>query len=252
MPPLTTTTTAAALRSQARRPIWGVVGGFTGPTVPARPGGWQCRVERAVRSPPGIEVIAMMNNRMYRRVLYALSLGLLAACGDGGKAKIEQIQRQADDRVAQADRAARERIAAAQQQMDATKAQLEAVLAKTKTDAEGAIRDAQASADEQAKMALLALTRARDAYKAEARVKLADLNKDTREVATKAAKATAKVKASVDRSMQEIAKEQKELAKEIGAFDAATLETFGTLKARVDRDLARLKLKVQSIRAKVP
>jgi hypothetical protein len=180
-----------------------------------------------------------------------LALTLPVACGNAD-AKIKEIQRQADDRVAQADRVAKEKIAAAEQQMEATKTQLEAALAKAKSEADDAVRDAKAGADEDAKAAALALTKARDAYKAEARVKLADLNKDTRDVAAKAAKASAKVKPLVDKAMQNIAKEQKEIFKDINAFDAATLETFKTTKAKLDQDLAKLKASIQSARAKVP
>jgi hypothetical protein len=192
-----------------------------------------------------------MSKRKVGRFLQVLPLLLPVACGNAD-AKIKEIQRQADDRVAQADRVAKEKIAAAEQQMEATKAQLEAALAKAKTEADDAVRDAKAGADEDAKAAALALTKARDAYKEEARLKLADLNKDTRDVAARAAKASAKVKALVDKSMQEIAKRQKEIFKDINAFDAATLETFKTTKAKLDQDLAKLKASIQSARAKVP
>jgi hypothetical protein len=187
------------------------------------------------------------------RILGVLLLLLSpAACGDGGDAKIKEVQRQADDRIAQADRVAKAKISAAEQQMEATKAQLEAALAKAKTDADTAIAEAKASADEQEKAAVLALTKARDAFKAEARVKLADLNRDTQGVATKAAKAPAKVKALVDKAMHDILKVQQQVGKDIAAFDAATLDTFKTTKAKLDQDLAKLKAAIASARAKVP
>jgi hypothetical protein len=192
-----------------------------------------------------------MSKRYLERFLHVLAFALPVACGNAD-AKIKEIQHQADERVAQADRVAKEKIAAAEQQMEATKTQLEAALAKAKTEADDAVRDAKAGADEDAKAAALALNKARDAYKAEARVKLADLNKDTRDVAAKAAKAPAKVKTLVDKAMQDIAKRQKEIFKDINAFDAATLETFKTTKAKLDQDLAKLKGSIQSARAKVP
>jgi hypothetical protein len=189
-------------------------------------------------------------NGKYFGVLFLLLSPV--ACGDGGAAKIKEIQRQADDRIAQAERVAKAKISAAEQQMEATKAQVQAALTKAKTDAESAVAEAKAGADEQEKAAILALTKARDAYKAEARVKLADLNKDTRDVATKAAKAPAKVKALVDKAMHEVLKQQQQVGKDINAFDTATLDTFKTAKAKVDQDLAKLKAVIQSARAKVP
>jgi uncharacterized protein YdaT len=180
------------------------------------------------------------------------SLLLLVACGDGGAAKIKEIQKQADDRIAQAERVAQTKLAAAQAQMDATKAQLEAALAKAKTDADTAIAEAKASADEEEKAAQLALTKARDAYKAEARVKLADLNRDTREVAAKAAKAPPKVKALVDKTMHDVLKAQQQVGRDISAFDSAALGALKTATAKLDQDLAKLKSLIQSARAKVP
>jgi hypothetical protein len=180
-----------------------------------------------------------------------VSLVFPVACGDGGAAKIKEIQKQADDRIAQADRVAQAKISAAQQQMDATKAQLEAALAKAKTDADTAIAEAKASADQEEKAAEVALTKARDAYKAEARVKLADLNRDTRDVAIKAAKVPAKAKALVDKAMKDVLKEQQQVGKDISAFDAATLDTFKTTKAKLDQDLAKLKAYIQVARSRV-
>lgn len=182
-----------------------------------------------------------------RSVLLATVLLCVTACRDTER-QIKDIQTQADERVRKAERAAMEKVAAAEQRMQATKGELEAALVKAKADAEGAIRDAQASADVQTKEVALALTKARDAYKAEARAKLANLNEDTRDVA---AKAPAKAKALVAKIMPEIAKQQKVIFKDISAFDHATLETFKATKSTLDADLAKLKALIQSARAKV-
>jgi hypothetical protein len=52
--------------------------------------------------------------------------------------------------------------------------------------------------------------------------------------------------------MQEVSKQQKVVAKDIAEFDAATLETFKTVNAKVQNDLAVLKAKIKAARAKIP
>ncbi len=163
------------------------------------------------------------------------------------KAKLAEIQKQADDRVAQAENQAKTKLADLQKQLDDVTAQL----AQAKTATVDALNKAQSSAEEQAKAAEAALVKARQAYKEKARVELADANKDLAEVQGKVSKVPAKSKAAVTALMQDIQKQQKAIAKDIAAFDAATLDTFKTANAQVEKDLAVLKAKIRTVRAKV-
>jgi hypothetical protein len=68
----------------------------------------------------------------------------------------------------------------------------------------------------------------------------------------KVGKVAAKSKAAVTTLMQDISKQQKALAKDIAAFDAATLDTFKATSAQFQKDLAILKAKIRAVKAKVP
>jgi hypothetical protein len=175
---------------------------------------------------------------------------LLAGCPNEAKeqARITEIQKKADEKIAKAESEAKERIATAEQKL---KQALDDASAKAKADSDEAISKAQASADEQSKAVEEALKMARAGYKAEARLRLADLNKKTQDVATKSAKASAAAKKAVNTLMQKIATEQKAVYKDISAFDAATLETLPTIKTQLDKDLAALKATIATAAAKV-
>jgi predicted nucleic acid-binding Zn-ribbon protein len=78
------------------------------------------------------------------------------------------------------------------------------------------------------------------------------LNKELAEVGAKSGKVPAKAKAAFTKAMQDVKKQQNEVAKDIAAFDKATLETFKTLNAKLQSDLAVLKNKIRAARAKIP
>jgi len=181
--------------------------------------------------------------------VHALLVIALSGCShaEEEKAKLAEIQKKADEKLAQAESQAKTKLADLQKELDDAKAEL----AKAKTQTAEAVTKAQSSAEEQAKAAEAALVKARQAFKEKARVELADANKDLAEVQGKVNKVPAKSKAAVTALMQDIQKQQKAIAKDIAAFDAATVDTFRTVDAQVKKDLATLKAKVRAVRAKV-
>jgi uncharacterized protein YicC (UPF0701 family) len=187
--------------------------------------------------------------RIVVRALFAMFA--LAACGDD-KAKIADIQKKADERIAQAEQSARDKIAALEKQMESTKSDLADAAAQVKAEANDAINKAQASADEATKTASDALDRARKAYKEEGRIQLANLKQDASDVNAKVGKASATVKTAVQKSMTKVTDEEKAVQKDIDAFDTATLNTFKTAKAQLDKDVAALKATIKAARAKLP
>jgi hypothetical protein len=174
----------------------------------------------------------------------------LASCGD--EAKLKEIQKKADERVAEAQKEAKEKIAAAEKKLDEAKAEFAAAAEKAKAEADNAIAVAKETADEGAKEAADALAKARAAYKAEARARLASINKDVQDASVRASKAPAKIKPAIDKAMKAIVEKQKEVAKDMAAFDTATLDTFQKVKAKLDADLAALKNAALGVKAKLP
>lgn len=174
----------------------------------------------------------------------------LLACShaEEEKAKLAEIQKKADEKIAQAESQAKVKLADLQKELDAAKAELD----KAKAATQDALTKAQTSAEEQAKAAEAALLKARQAYKEKARLELSDANKELAEVQGKVSKVPAKSKAAVTTLMQDINKQQKAIAKDIAAFDAATLDTFRAMSAQFQKDLAVLKAKIRAVKAKVP
>jgi hypothetical protein len=179
-------------------------------------------------------------------------VSLLGVAGCDNDAKIKEIQKKADEQVAQAQKDAKEKIAAAEKKVDEAKAEFAAAAEKAKAEADNAIAVAKESADEGAKEAADALSKAREAYKAEARSRLKTLNQDVQEASVRASRAPAKIKPSIDKAMKAIVDKQKDIAKDIAAFDAATLDTFRAVKGKLDADLALLKRDVLGVKAKLP
>ena len=162
------------------------------------------------------------------------------------KAKIDEIQKKADERVTQAENQAKTKLADLQKELDDTKASL----AKAQAAAQDAVSKAQTGAEDQAKSAEAALVTARQAFKSKAKLELSDANKDLTEVQGKVSKVAAKSKAQVQALMQDIVKQQKTLAKDIAAFDAATLDTFRTVNSTFEKNLAAYKAKIRAVKAK--
>jgi hypothetical protein len=187
--------------------------------------------------------------KLARLPLIALCLLAYSACShaEEEKAKLAELQKKADEKVAQVESQAKVKLADLQKELDDAKAEL----AKAKTATADALTKAQSSAEEQAKAAEAALVKARQAYKEKARLELTDANKELAEVQGKVSKVPPKSKAAVTALMQDVSKQQKAIAKDIAAFDAATLDTFRTVSAQFQKDLAVLKAKIRSVKAKV-
>ena len=178
-------------------------------------------------------------------MLFSLACG---ASDEERKKIVAEAEKKADERVQQAERQARAKTEEAQRELEKVKAEL----TEAKSKLTDAVTQAQASVEEKAKAAEAALEKARQAFKEEGRTELAHLNKDVAEVSSKAGTVPKAAKDSYMKAMKDIQKQQKAIAEDIAAFDKATLETFRTTKAKLDRDLAVMKSKIAVARAKVP
>jgi len=184
------------------------------------------------------------------RFVFAAPLVLALACGNEAeqKKKIAEVEKKADERVQQVERQARAKSEEMQRELEKAKAEL----TDAKSKLSDAVSQAKASVEEQTKAAEAALDKARQAFKEEGRTELAHLNKEVQEVSSKSGKLTKAAKDSFLKAMKDIQKQQKVIADDIAAFDKATLDTFKTTKAKLDRDLAVMKAKIRAARAKLP
>jgi len=175
------------------------------------------------------------------------------ACDDDKEqaAKLAEVQRVAEEKLKKAQADANDKVAAMQKQLDQMKADAEAQAAKVKSEADQAIAKAQGDAEEAGKAAEDALKKARAAYKLEGLNELATLNKQVQDLSAKSAKASAKVKPLVQKSMKDIVKEQQAIAKDLAAFDKAELDKLGAAKVKVVQDLAKMKATIAGIKAKL-
>jgi thiamine biosynthesis lipoprotein ApbE len=189
-----------------------------------------------------------------RRGLTAIALALaLSGCNEEEhKKQLAEVQAQADKRLVQVESQAKERVAALEKQVEALKSEAEAVAVKAKADADEAISRAQANVEDAEKETAKVLERARSAYKSEGKGRYQALNRDLAEVTTKAHKIPAKSKAAYDKAIKNILALQKDITKDLAAYDEATLDTFGKTKAKLDVDLAKYKAAVKVAKSKLP
>jgi hypothetical protein len=192
---------------------------------------------------------------MQAKTVWAVALVSLALGGcdaDKDKAKIAEIQKQADDRISQIQREAQEKVAAAEKRIDQMQSDLADAGAAVKAEADEEVAKAKSDADKLAAEAAEAIAKARNAYKDSARRQLGSILKDLDEVHTKEASAQPKVKAQVDQALKAVSTKREAVKKEIEAFDGATLETLRTVKTKADQGLAELKQLIHAARAKLP
>lgn len=170
-----------------------------------------------------------------------------AGCGNEEKqrAKLAEVEKAADAKVAQAELQARNKALDSQKELDAVKAELEQTKAKL-----AETEKARADSEEQGKQAEAALGKAREAFKAEGRVKLADLNKDLTQVSKALATLPAAKKLAVNKIFAKIPPQQKAIAKDIAAYDTATLDTLRSTKSTLEKDLALMRANVAMAKAK--
>ncbi len=194
-----------------------------------------------------------IRQRIWAVALVSSLLVGTSACDDDKEqaAKLAEVQRIADEKVKKAEQAANEKVAALQKQLDQMKAEAEAQAAKLKSEADQALGKAQADTEEATKAAEEALKKARAAYKAEGLAELGSLNKQVQELSVKSAKASAKVKPLVQKSMKDIVKEQQQIAKDLAVFDKAPLDGLSAAKTKLVQDLAKMKQTIAGIKAKL-
>ena len=185
---------------------------------------------------------------MKKSLLVAL---FVLGCSAEAEKKLADFKKEAEERVAKLEteaKSAKSKLADAEQQLNEAKTQL----TDAKTKLEEAEKAAKAGADEQAKLAEAAIGKARQAFKDKAKLQLTEVNKELNELGARAGKAPAKAKTAFTKAMQDVKKQQTTVAKDIAAFDTATLETFKAVNAKVQTSLAVLKNKIHAAGAKLP
>jgi len=190
-------------------------------------------------------------------VSIAISLAL-SGCGPSAaeqKAKLDDVQKKADEHFAAMEKQYKDQVAAAQKSLDDCQQKLNDATTQAKEEAqkeaEEEVSKAHAEADKLAAEAAKALARARSAYAESERHDFVALSKEVDELRTKAAKAPAKTKSQVDKAMKDLVAKRDAAAKEIPEISKATLETLRTAKAKVDQKLAVLKQAIHSLRARL-
>lgn len=187
-----------------------------------------------------------------RFLIGCLSLALVGVGGCGNsaeeKAKLAELQKQADERVAKAEKQAAAKLEELKRDLDAARAELTAAKAQTKE----AVDKAQASAEEQAKAAEAALAKARQAFKDKARLELSAANGDFTEFQKKLAKAPQKTRTALAPTVKEIKKAQQAVGNDIAGFDKATIDTLRTVNTKVQQDIIAFKAKIRAATAKLP
>jgi hypothetical protein len=181
-----------------------------------------------------------------------VAVGLLGCNEEEHKKQLAEVQEQAEKKIAAAETKAKERVSELEKEVEALKAEASKAAEQAKADAEALASKTQASLDDAEKEAAKLLDKARSAYKTEAKARYQVLNGDLAEVTGKAGKVPAKSKAAYDKSIKTVLALQKDIAKDIAAYDEATLDTFGKVKAKVDTDLAKYKAAIKAAKAKLP
>jgi hypothetical protein len=184
------------------------------------------------------------------RAAFLLVPLLFVACGNEEeiKKKVAVVQQAADDAASKAKQAAQQKLDELQQKLD----QAGKDAADTKAKLEECMSKAQSSAAEQGKSAEAALAAARSAFKEESKLELTAANKALNELGPKSLKATPKAKAAFQAALKPVAAQQKAIAADLAAWDTATLDTFKTVKAKFEHDLALLKNTTRVAKSKLP
>lgn len=185
-------------------------------------------------------------------LLALLAVGLVGCNEEEHKKQLADLQEQADKKLAAIETKSKERVAELEKELETLKGEAAAAAASAKAQAEEAVNKAQASVDDAEKEAAKILDRARSAYKLEAKARYQALNSDLAEVTAKAGKVPAKSKAAYDKAIKNVVALQKDINKDIAAYDEATLDTFGKVKAKVDADMAKYKAAIKAAKVKVP
>lgn len=181
-----------------------------------------------------------------------VAVGLMGCNEEEHKKQLAEVQEQAEKRVAAAEAKAKERVSELEKEVETLKADAAKAAEQAKAEAEALATKAQASLEDAEKEAAKLLDKARTAYKTEAKARYQALNRDLAEVTAKANKIPAKSKAAYDKAIKAVVALQKDINKDIAAYDEATLDTFGKVKSKVDADLAKYKAAIKVAKSKVP
>jgi hypothetical protein len=184
--------------------------------------------------------------------LGVMGIALLGCNDDEHKKQLDEAKLQADKRVAEVEAKAKEEVSGLKKQIETLKAEAEAAAAKAKTEADDAIEKAKADADDAEKETSMALKKAREAYKSEAKARYGALNTELSAVTAKTSKVPAAAKAAYDKTLKDLVALQQVVTKDIAAYDEATLDTFAKTKGKLDQDLAKYKALVATAKAKLP
>ena len=129
---------------------------------------------------------------MQAKTVWAVVLVSSVALGcdaEKEKAKIAEIQKLADDRIAKIQSEAQEKVAAAEKRIEQMQSELADAGAAVKAEADTEVAKAKSDADKLATEAAEALAKARKAYKEMARSQLGTIQKELDEVRAKEASA---------------------------------------------------------------
>lgn len=181
-----------------------------------------------------------------------VAVGLLGCNEEEHKKELAEVQEQADKKISAIETKAKERVAELEKEVETLKADAAKAVEQAKAEAEALASKTQASLEDAEKESAKLLDKARSAYKTEAKARYQVLNKDLAEVTAKAGKVPAKSKAAYDKAIKNVLALQKDITKDIAAFDEATLDTFGKVKSKVDADLVKYKAAIKAAKAKVP
>jgi colicin import membrane protein len=173
----------------------------------------------------------------------------LVACGNAEEEqkRLDEVQHKADQRFEKAGQEAKQKLDEAQKRAD----DLSKELNETKAKLEAAVK-AQADTEDEAKQAEAALAKAREGFKAAGKVELAAINADINELSPKLSKAAPKAKASATKTLQKVGAQQKAIASDLSEFDTATLDTLGTVRAKLQKDLAALRATARTAKSQLP
>ncbi len=166
-------------------------------------------------------------------LILALIAGFTGCNEEEHKKQLAELQAQADNKLAAVENRAKEKVAALEKELETLKSEAATAAAKAKAEAEEAASKAQESVEDAAKETAKTLDKARSAYKAEAKARYQALNNELAEVTTKGHKIPAKSKAAYDKAIKTVVDLQKEITKDIAAYDEATLDTFGKCKSKL-------------------
>ena len=153
---------------------------------------------------------------------------VVVACGNSRDERIAQIERDARQRIAQAQRDADRKIAEAEARL----ATLADELARKKAELDRALR-AESNAFEA------------DRHEFEQQCR-ATLERLDREAGTLAGKANAGTRAALER----IAEQRRVVEHDVADLGAATRESFGELKQKINRELSSLESSIDAARTK--